>query len=120
MKEPRSLAWVGSSRRDLIGFPVEVRETMGFALFQAQLGEEHPKAKALRGFGGRGVLEVVERYEGDTYRAVYTVRLSSAVYVLHCFQKKAKRGIATPQADMDLIRTRLAAAERADSEEDEG
>lgn len=119
MTSPRPLVWVGSSRRDLIGFPGEVRETMGFALFQAQLGEEHPKAKALQGFGGRGVLEVIERHDGDTYRAVYTVRLRSAVYVLHCFQKKAKRGITTPKADMDLIRSRLAAAERTDGEEDE-
>lgn len=74
----------------------------------------------MQGFGGRGVLEVVERHDGDTYRAVYTVRLRSAVYVLHCFQKKAKRGIATPKTDMNPIRSRLAAAERADGKEDIG
>ena len=110
----RPLFWVGSSKRDLMALPEEVQQVMGFALHQAQAGEEHPAAKALRGFGGRGVLEVVERHDGDTYRAVYTVRLERAVYVLHCFQKKAKRGIATPKAELDLIRRRLREAETID------
>lgn len=97
-----------------MALPEEVQRVMGFALHQAQAGEKHPAAKALRGFGGRGVLEVVERHDGDTFRAVYTVRLERAVYVLHCFQKKAKRGIATPKVELDLIRRRLREAEAID------
>ena len=114
MADARLLQWIGSSKRDLLTFPDDVRQAMGFALFLAQTGDEHPNAKALKGFGGRGVLEVVEQQDGDTYRSVYTVRLERAVYVLHCFQKKAKRGIATPKEDMDLIRKRLADAVEVD------
>ena len=84
---------------------------MGFAIYQAQLGLRHRDAKPLRGFGS-GVLEAVSRHDGDTFRAVYTVRFETAVYVLHAFQKKAKRGIATPKPELDLVRRRLAAAER--------
>ena len=107
---PKELVWVASSLKDLRAFPEEVRQVMGFALFQAQTGGKHVAAKPLRGFGGAGVLEVVEDYAGDTYRAVYTVRFTETVYVLHAFQKKAKRGIATPKHELDLIRARLAAA----------
>jgi phage-related protein len=81
-------------------------------LYLAQTGEKHPDAKPLRGFGGAGVLEVVEDFDGDTYRAVYTVRFADAVYVLHVFQKKSKHGIATPRRDLELIRTRLQRVER--------
>jgi phage-related protein len=88
-----------------------VREAVGYALYLAQAGDKHPDAKPLRGFGGAGVLEVVTVHQGDTYRAVYTVRLARAVYVLHASQKKSKHGIATPLADMQLIRDRLRAAE---------
>jgi phage-related protein len=84
---------------------------MGFALWQAQTGEKHVDAKPLKGFGGAGVLEVVEGHEGSTYRGVYTVKLAGAVYVLHAFRKKADRGVKTPKADLDLIRKRLKAAE---------
>ena len=80
---------------------------MGYALDFAQQGKKHPDAKPLKGFGGAGVLEIVDDYDGDTYRAVYTVKFSAAVYVLHCFQKKFKHGIATPQQDLDLIEIRL-------------
>lgn len=83
---------------------------MGFALYQAQTGGKHVAAKPLRGFGGAGVLEVVEDHAGDTYRAIYTVRFGEAVYVLHAFQKKAKRGSATPKHEIDLIKSRMAAA----------
>lgn len=113
----RPLVWVGSSKRDLVALPEAVRQVMGFALHQAQAGEEHPAAKPLSGFGGRGVLEVVARHDGDTFRAVYTVRLEQAVYVLHCFQKKAKRGIATPKTELELIRRRLREAEALDAME---
>jgi phage-related protein len=87
----KPVQWVGSSRDDLRGFPQDVRRVMGQALDDAQLGGEHPAAKALRGFGGRGVLEVLDDHDGDTYRAVYTIRYSGVVYVLHAFQKKSKR-----------------------------
>ncbi len=102
--------FVGSARRDLRSFPKEVRETMGQAIFYAEMGDKHPDAKPLKGgkdFSGAGVLEVVGRFDGDTYRAVYTVKFSGVVYVLHAFQKKAKRGAATPKADIDLIKLRL-------------
>ena len=108
----RSLVWMGSSRRDLRGFPREVRRNLGQALYAAQQGETDPSAKPLRGFGGGSVLEIVADYDGNTWRSVYTVRYAEAIYVLHAFQKKSKRGIATPKKDMDLIRHRLAEAER--------
>ena len=107
----RPVFWVGSSRRDLKAFPEPVKDVLGHALFLAQIGGKHVDAKPLRGFGGAGILEIVEDYSGDTYRAVYTVKFSDAVYVLHVFQKKSKRGIATPQKDLDLIRERLRRAE---------
>lgn len=91
--------------------PNGVRQTFGFALYQAQIGLLHPDAKPLKGFGSAGVLEVVEDWRGDTYRAVYTVRFADAVYVLHCFQKKSKHGIQTPKREIDLIRERLKEAE---------
>lgn len=84
---------------------------MGEALYRAQQGEEHPAAKALKGFGGRGVLEVVDDHHGDTYRAVYTVRFMDVIYVLHAFQKKSKKGIATPRHEIELIKARLKRAE---------
>ena len=114
MSGARPLQWIGSSKRNLLTFPEDVRQAMGFALFTAQTSDEHSNAKALKGFGGRGVLEVVEQHDGDTYRSVYTVRLENVVYVLHCSRKKAKRGIATPKEDMDLIRKRLADAQEID------
>ncbi len=106
----KELVWVASSLKDLRAFPEEVRQVMGFALYRAQTGGKHVAAKPLQGFGGAGVLEVVEDHAGDTYRAVYTVRFAEAVYVLHAFQKKARRGIATPKHEIDLIRSRLATA----------
>jgi len=110
--EPKPVRWVGSSRRDLKSFPKAVQRHIGQALYAAQLGEEYPTVKALKGFGGRSVLEIVADYNTDTWRAVYTARLGDAIYVLHAFQKKAKKGIATPQKDIDLIRQRLASAQR--------
>ena len=91
--------------------PEDGIDVFGFALHLAQTGKKHANAKPLRGFGGAGVLEVVEDHLGDTYRAVYTVKIDDAVYVLHCFQKKSKQGIETPKHDMDLIRERLKAAQ---------
>ena len=109
--EERQLEWVGSSHKDLMQLPADVRKSIGFALHFAQQGEQHPASKVLKGFGGAGVLEVVENDVGGTYRAVYTVRFEEAVFVLHCFQKKSKSGIATPKADMDIVRARLKVAE---------
>lgn len=107
----KPVEWVGSSREDLKRFPGTVQDRVGFGLYQAQLGRKHRDAKPLKGFGS-GVLEVVARYDGDTYRAVYAVRFAAAVYVLHAFQKKARRGIATPKPDIELIRRRMATAQR--------
>ncbi len=98
---------MGGSKADLKTFPDEVQDVMGYALDFAQQGKKHPDAKPLKGFGGAGVLEIVDDYGGNTYRAVYTVKFADAVYVLHCFQKKSKHGIATPQQDIELIERRL-------------
>jgi len=108
----KSIVWIGSSRRDLKAFPAEVRDVMGYALYQAQMGNKSRSAKPLAGFGGAGVLEIVEDFQTNTYRAVYTVKFAERVYVLHAFQKKSKKGIATPKADVDLIKKRLGLAEQ--------
>src|ERR1700694_2732045 len=110
--EPKRLVWVGSSRRDLKAFPEEVKDAIGYALFEAQVGRKSPSAKPLAGFGGAGVLEIVEDFQTNTYRAVYTVKFAERVYVLHAFQKKSKKGIATPKADVDLIKKRFGLAEQ--------
>ena len=108
----RWVVWIGSSRRDLRGFPRGVRRDIGLALYAAQQGETDPAAKPLRGFGGASVLEIVADHKGDTWRAIYTVRFPEAIYVLHAFQKKSMRGIATSKKDLDLVRHRLVEAER--------
>jgi phage-related protein len=109
--EPKSCIFIGSSLKDLRRFPVKVKSRIGFALHEVQQGGEPLAAKALKGFGGRAVLELVDDFDSDTYRAVYTVRFAGMVYVLHAFQKKAKKGIATPQQDIELIKSRLRDAE---------
>lgn len=108
----RPLVWLGSSRKDLRTFPRNVRREIGMALFAAQQGEIDPAAKPMKGFGGASVVEVVSDDEGDTWRAVYTIRFAEAIYVLHAFQKKSRHGIATPKQELDLIKRRLAEAER--------
>ena len=110
-KQPKPLVWVASSKADLKAFPSEVQDLMGYALHQAQEGSKHAATKPLRGFGGAGVLEVVEDHDGSTYRAIYTVKFAGVVYVLHAFQKKAKKGIATPKQEIDRLRARLRQAE---------
>jgi len=107
----KSIVWIGSSLRDLKLFPPEVRDVVGYALYQAQLGGKASSVKPLAGFGGAVVIEIVEDFQTDTYRAVYTVKFSTAVYVLHAFKKKSKRGIATSKPDIALIRKRLKIAE---------
>jgi phage-related protein len=106
----KPLRWVGSSRDDVKSFPRPVKADIGQALYAAQRRETDPSAKPLKGFGGRSVLEIVARYDGDTWRAIYTVRFEDAIYVLHAFQKKSKSGIATPKKQIDLIHKRLADA----------
>lgn len=109
----KPVEWIGSSLDDLRAFPAEVRGEIGHALYAAQIGGKHPSAKPLTGdsaFRGAGVLEIMEDHDRNTYRAVYTVRFEGVVYVLHAFQKKSRRGISTPQVDIDRIRRRLARA----------
>ena len=106
----KELVWLGNSKKKLRGFPEKVKDVMGYALHLAQAGDKHAAAKPFKG-SGSGVLEVVDDHDSDTFRAVYTVRFVDVVYVLHAFQKKAKKGIATPQQDVDLIKRRLKAAE---------
>ena len=111
----RPLRWVGSSKRDYGRFPARVQDNLGFALFLVQTGQHPLAAKPLKGLGG-GVVELVEDFDGDTYRAVYTVRFSRVVYVLHAFMKKSKSGIALPRPDAELIATRLQRAQKLDAE----
>lgn len=110
--------WVGSSKRDLMNFPEKVKDEIGIALSVAQFGGKHPAAKPWKG-EGPGILEVVEDHEGDTFRAVYTVRFKDCVYVLNCFQKKSHRGARTPRPDVELVALRLKQAQR-DFEERHG
>ncbi len=117
---PKPVEWVGSSKKDVQGFPKPVRRTFGKALFVAQLGGTDPTAKPLSGFGGAGVVELVEDDDGGTYRAVYTVKFAGVVYVLHAFQKKSRRGRKTPAGDIEKIRRRLKVAERDHAKRDEG
>jgi phage-related protein len=105
--QPKPVSWIASSKEDLSDFPKEVRGRVGAALWQAQVGRKAPYAKPLRSYGDAGVLEIVDDFDGDTFRAVYTVRFAKVVYVLHAFQKKSKHGIATPKAELDLIDRRL-------------
>ena len=108
IEDPKPLVWRGTSKADFMAFPRTVQREMGYALFLAQVGERHTTmAKTLKGFGGGNVIEIRESYEGDAYRAVYTVRYADAVYVLHAFQKKSKKGKTTPKHEIDLITKRL-------------
>ena len=109
-EDVRALRWVGSALRELKEFPRAVQRDIGQALYAAQCGETYPLIKALKGFQGASVLEIVAPFETDTYRSVYTVQFGSAIYVLHAFKKKAKKGRKTPKKEMELIKTRLEAA----------
>lgn len=107
---PKPVRWIGGSKNDLSAFPNDVKLRVGGALWDAQVGLKSPAAKPLKGFGGAGVLEVVTDFDGNAFRTVYTVRFAEAVYVLHAFQKRSRRGIATPKPELDLIAARLARA----------
>jgi phage-related protein len=111
LKHDKPLFWIGSSLSDLKDCPDEVQDFIGYALHWAQRGGKSPDAKPLQGFSNAGVLEVVDDYDGNTYRTVYTVRFAKAVYALHVFQKKSHKGIATPKQDIDLVKARLKRAE---------
>ena len=107
----KPLVWICSSLKDLRRFPEEVKDAFGYAFYEAQCGLKPLAAKPLSGFGGAGVLEIIEDFQTDTYRAVYMVRFEGVVYVLHAFQKKSKKGIKTPQSDIELTRNRLRQAQ---------
>jgi phage-related protein len=119
-EQEKPLVWVGSAKKDLMALPAHIRRFFGHALDFAQRGSHHDAAKPLKGFGGAGVLEVVEDDAGGTYRAVYTVKFEEAVFVLHCFQRKSESGITTPRADMEIIRARLKVAEALAKERGDG
>ena len=106
---PKPVIWMGDSLARLQAFPSTVQDEVGYAIYLAQIGEKHQRAKPLKGLGS-GVLEVVSDHRGDTFRAVYTVRFRDRVYVLHAFQNKSNKGHATPQPDVDLLKQRLARA----------
>jgi phage-related protein len=108
----KPIVWMGSSRDDLRSFPEQVRRDIGQALYTAQQSATDPAAKPLKGFGGANVMEIVDRHDTNTYRAVYTAQFPNRIYVLHAFQKKSKKGIGTPQKDVELIERRLAAAKK--------
>ena len=110
----KTVIWIGNSKKNIIQFPLEVKRTVGHALYFAQLGSHHPSAKIMKGLGS-GIYEVIKDYRGDTYRAVYTVRFADTIYVLHAFQKKSKTGIKTPQEDINLIKERLKRAEEIEN-----
>ncbi|MBH8554994.1 type II toxin-antitoxin system RelE/ParE family toxin [Nostocaceae cyanobacterium CENA357] len=106
-KPKKPLKWIASALDDLKKFPEDVQDVMGYALDLAQHGQKHPDAKPLHSFPGTGVLEIVDDFDGDTYRAIYTVKFAGFVYLLHSFQKKSKHGIATPKQDIELVKKRL-------------
>jgi len=108
----KPIVWMGASRKDLKSFPKQVRVDMGQALYAAQMGETDPAAKPMKGFGGTSVMEIVDRHDANTYRAVYAAQFEGVIYVLHAFQKKSKKGIATPKQEIDLVRKRLRAVEQ--------
>ena len=110
-KITKEIIWLGKTKKDLKAMPSAVVDSIGFALYQAQIGEKADNTKVLKGFHGAGVLEVIESDQAGTYRAVYTLKFGSEIYILHCFQKKSKSGISTPKKDMDIINQRLKEAE---------
>ncbi len=110
-KQEKPLRWIASALNDLKKFPEDVQDVMGYALDLVQHGQKHPNAKPLHGFSGAGVLEIVDDFDGDTYRAIYTVKFEGVIYLLHSFQKKSKHGIATLKQDIELVKKRLKIAQ---------
>ena len=110
-KVQKPVVWMGMSKKEVQSFPGDVKDDMGMALRDAQYGNRPLSAKPLKGFKGAGTLEIVEDHDGDTYRAMYTVKFRDVVYVLHAFKKKSRKGIATPKSDTGLVKDRLKRAE---------
>lgn len=108
----KAVLWVGSSKRDLLVMPKKVVTNFGYAIYQVQIGTYPDIAKPLKGFGGANVIELVENYKSDTFRAVYTVQFSEIIVVLHAFHKKSTKGIATPKQEIELIKNRLKRAKK--------
>lgn len=111
MDQKKPIIWIGTSKKDFMEFPNEIRSEMGHALFIAQKGDKHKDAKPLKGFGGGSVLEIVQKDGLGTYRTIYTVQMEKAIIILHAFQKKSKVGIKTPKQEIDLIHQRLSRAQ---------
>lgn len=111
-KTEKEVIWMGRSLKDLRSFPDEVKQVFGAAIYYAQRGGKHPQAKPMKGHKGAGVLEIVEDHAGGTYRCMYTIRYIDKIYVLHAFQKKSKKRIVTPQADIDVINSRLSTVKK--------
>lgn len=107
----KALAWIGSSKKDLDNLPDGISHAFGYGLYLAQKGEKHTNSKPLKGFGSANIIELIEKDESGTYRAVYTIQMKNIVFVLHVFQKKSKHGIETPQQDIELIKNRLKEAQ---------
>ena len=110
----KEVMWIGESRKKLKEFPLPVRKEIGDALFIAQAGSTSPEARPIKGVGS-GVFEIRADHRTDTYRAVYAVKFGARLYVLHCFQKKSRRGIKTPKKDLDLVRRRLRMAQELEA-----
>ena len=108
----KTVLWIPAAKKDLLDMPEEVRIDFGYGLYQAQLGEHPDNGKTLSGFGSASVIELVNRYKGNAYRAIYTVRFEEAIFVLHVFQKKSNKGIETPKHEIDLLHSRLKMAEQ--------
>ena len=115
IEKRRPLFWEGSSKKDFKEFPIPVQKDMGVALFVVQLGRTPESAKPWKGLGS-GVYELLEDHRGDTFRAVYTVRVGDAIHVLHAFQKKSKSGVRTPAEEIAKVKTRLKQAEKNHAE----
>jgi phage-related protein len=109
----KDLIWLGDSLENLKNFPEDVKDKVGYCLHQVQIGKKPVKAKPLAGVKP-AVMEIVSDFDGNTYRSVYTVKIGTVVYVLHCFQKKSKQGIETPKQEIELIKKRLKEAEKID------
>ena len=107
----KPIVWVGTALKDLKAFPRDVQREVGYALYLAEIGEKHHKTRPLKGLSG--VMEIISDYQTDTYRTVYAIKLGDHIYVLHAFQKKSKRGIATPKQQMEIIRQRLRLAQQS-------
>lgn len=109
---PKKLEFILSAYHELAVMPEEVQDSIGYALDLAQRGETHHNAKAMKGFKGADVMQHTARYNTDTYRCYYTARFGNVIYVLHCFMKKSKTGVAMTQQEKDLVAARFKEAER--------